>query len=121
MDGLENSIPFGKPYQSFRQVTLFESFDDIKKPNEDFAYPCKIYNWRRDNSLLFKDCVKRGKMNKKMFDFVIGNPPYQMETAELNKDSTNKQTPKKNVFHLFQIAADKITDNTLTFSEFIAL
>ena len=40
------------------------------------------------------------------FDFVIGNPPYQ-EEAE-SESLTNGQKPRKNIFHHFQIAADKI-------------
>ena len=51
-------------------------------------------------------------MEKKLFDFVIGNPPYQAETAELKKDSSNGQTPKKNVFHFLQMAADEVTNDT---------
>ncbi len=47
-------------------------------------------------------------MSKKLFDFCIGNPPYQMETAELTSNASNKQTPKKNVFHLLQMAADEL-------------
>lgn len=41
------------------------------------------------------------------FDFVIGNPPYQEETAQ-EVSKTNGQTPKKNIFHYFQMAADRI-------------
>ncbi len=90
MDGLKDTVPFGKPYQQYRQVTLFDSFEKTEKQEEDVALPCKIYDWRRDNSLLFKDCKKRGKMSKKMFDFVIGNPPYQE-----NQDATS-DTPVYN-------------------------
>ena len=112
MDGLKDTVPFGKPYQQFRQVTLFDSFEKLEKPKEDVALPCKIYDWRRDNSLLFKDCKKRGKMSKKLFDFVIGNPPYQMETAEKTIESTNGQTARKNVFHIMQLTADQLAECT---------
>ena len=41
------------------------------------------------------------------FDFVIGNPPYQEETVqEISK--TNGQAPRKNIFHYYQIGADKV-------------
>ena len=40
------------------------------------------------------------------FDFVIGNPPYQEETK--TKSSKNNQNPMKNIFHHFQLQADKI-------------
>lgn len=51
-------------------------------------------------------------MSEKFFDFIIGNPPYQMETAELVSNASNKQTPKKNVFHLLQIEADKLANES---------
>lgn len=86
MDGLKDTVPFGKPYHEQRQMTLFDSFGVTeKKPQESVALPCKIFNWRSNNSLLFKKC-KRDKMGKKMFDFIIGNPPYQ-ETQEATSDT----------------------------------
>ena len=110
MDGLKDTVPFGKPYQEHRQMTLFDSFDHSNKSSQEkVALPCKIFNWRSNNSLLFKKC-KRDKMGKKMFDFIIGNPPYQMETSELTEGYTNGQTPKKNVFHYFQIFADELSE-----------
>ena len=44
------------------------------------------------------------------FDFIIGNPPYQEETSQ-KKITSNGQTPKKNIFHLFQMQADKIAED----------
>ena len=104
MDGQKDVVPFGKPYQGFRQMTLFDSFDE-DKPQETETVPCKIYDWRRDNSLLFRDCKSRGKMSKKMFDFVIGNPPYQQEFS----DEGNK-TYAAPVYHEFMDAAYKVGD-----------
>lgn len=43
------------------------------------------------------------------FDTVIGNPPYQ---AESERRSVNGQNPRTNIFHLFQILADKIVIRT---------
>ena len=51
MDGLKGTIPMGSLYQPFVQMTLF-NFDD--EPEEQ-AMPCKIYDWRRDNSIRFMD------------------------------------------------------------------
>ncbi len=41
------------------------------------------------------------------FDFAIGNPPYQEESE--TESTINGQKPRKNIFHYFQIEADKIT------------
>lgn len=97
MDGLKDTVPFGKPYQEHRQATLFDSFDFKPTPQEGVALPCKINNWRSNESLQFKKCKSRGKMSKKLFDFVIGNPPYQ----EIN-DKNGRQPP---VYHLFMDAS----------------
>lgn len=45
-----------------------------------------------------------GKME---FDAIVGNPPYQEETAK-QQSETNGQAPRTNVFQYFQIAADMI-------------
>ena len=50
-----------------------------------------------------------GKKGKKMFfKAVVGNPPYQSETAKYQAQS-NGQATRKSIFHLFQLAADDIT------------
>ena len=106
MDGLKDTVPFGKPYHEQRQLTLFDSFGVTeKKPQESVALPCKIFNWRSNSSLLFKKC-KRDKMGKKMFDFVIGNPPYQEMT-----DSDSTRMPP--IYHLFMDLAYEVSDKTL--------
>ena len=46
------------------------------------------------------------------FDYVIGNPPYQAETTQKEASKKNGQTPKKNIFHYFQIEADKIASES---------
>ncbi len=56
MDGLKDTVPLGKPYEECYQPTLFDPFGDVggEKDAEPEAVPCKIYNWRRDNSIAFK-------------------------------------------------------------------
>lgn len=53
MDGLNDTVPLGKPYEEFRQMSLFDIFpglsDEEQKPE---AALCKIYDWKRGNSLL---------------------------------------------------------------------
>ena len=45
------------------------------------------------------------------WDFLVGNPPYQAETVE-HVSETNGQAPRKNVFHYFQMEADKISEKS---------
>ena len=72
---------------------------------EKEAVPCKIYTWRRDNSTLFKK-LKEREMGKKLFDFVIGNPPYN-EDFEKSGDNGNYAKP---VYHEFMDAAYIVGD-----------
>jgi hypothetical protein len=55
MDGLKDTVPLGKPYEEYHQMTLFEMLPDIAPQEEEQeAIPCKIYDWRSNNSLVFK-------------------------------------------------------------------
>ena len=47
-------------------------------------------------------------MNK--FNFVLGNPPYQMESQV--QSETNGQNPMTNIFQYFQMEADKVATNS---------
>ena len=102
MDGLNDTPPYGIPSDEVVQMSLF---DDEEETADDEIVYCKIYDWRKDISKLFKGLKKRGKGMK--FDFVIGNPPYQ-EEADIVV-TTNGQKPRKNIFHYFQIAADDLS------------
>ena len=56
MDGLKDTVPLGKPYEEFHQQTLFEVMEQEDKTDEAVALPCRIFNWRSNESLLFKTC-----------------------------------------------------------------
>lgn len=57
MDGLKDTVPIGKPYEENHQVTLFEWMGiEEEKPK---AIPCRIYNWRSNESMYFKECKER--------------------------------------------------------------
>ena len=78
MDGLKDTIPLGKPYESFRQLSIFDEKEKIESEEYE-ALPAKIFNWRRGRSLAFNACKGDEKVGKKLFDFIIGNPPYNEE------------------------------------------
>ena len=107
MDGLKDTVPLGKPYESYRQMTLFEMLGDVQNEDEDKpeAVPCKIFNWRSKTSIKFMDLKEMWIMRKKLFDYVIGNPPYQEEfTSEGNK------TYAAPVYNLFMDATFKVSE-----------
>ena len=55
MDGLKDTVPLGKPHEENQQISFFDTPEDMggEKDDEPEALPCKIYDWRRDNSVLF--------------------------------------------------------------------
>lgn len=59
MDGLKDTVPLGKPYTSYQQIDLFEEESNPTDVEKREAIPCKIYDWRRDNSVLFMKLKER--------------------------------------------------------------
>lgn len=107
MDGLTGTIPYGTTEEEFQVIDWFGMFSGTAELSEENKQPsCLVHNWTGGNSVEFLALPTRGKKAMK-FDFVIGNPPYQEETAQ-EVSKTNGQTPKKNIFHYFQMAADRI-------------
>lgn len=107
MDGLTHYVPFKALDESYYQPTLFDFL--VESSQEETAAHkavlAKLYNWENDTELEFHDIQFGGTEMK--FDFVIGNPPYQEETIH-KEVTTNKQTPKRNIFQHFQMQADKV-------------
>lgn len=103
MDGLKDTVPLGKPFVEHEQIGL-DLFGDAEKEKVP-AIPCVIKDWRANKTLLYMDC-KENNMSKKLFDYVIGNPPYQEEVAI--KETNNGMRRSRSIFQYFQIEADKI-------------
>ena len=99
MDGLNDTPPYGIPTDEVVQMSLF---DDEEETADDEIVYCKIYDWRKDISKLFKSLKKRGKGMK--FDFVIGNPPYQDNTLG---DNATYAPP---IYHMFMEASYTVAD-----------
>lgn len=99
MDGLNDTPPYGIPSDEVVQMSLF---DDGEETADDEIVYCKIYDWRKDISKLFKGLKKRGKGMK--FDFAIGNPPYQDNTLG---DNATYAPP---IYHMFMEASYTVAD-----------
>lgn len=60
MDGLKDTVPLGKPIESYEEPNLFNLFPEAmgtaKIDETDVALPCRIFNWRSNESMLFKAC-----------------------------------------------------------------
>ena len=61
MDGLKGTVPLGKPYEEFHQISLFEDPTEESSKDERKQMPCRIYDWRSDRSVLYKSIGERRK------------------------------------------------------------
>lgn len=102
MDGLTGAVPYCRD-DAWREANLFEPDEPEPLLEETPLQPrCRIYDWRRQNSLDYMD-VNTGGRNMK-FDFIIGNPPYQDETIGENKGFAPP------IYHLFMDESYKLSD-----------
>ena len=53
MDGLKDTVPLGKPYEEFQQLSLFDIEEE--SADEPEAVPCRVFNWRSRSSVRFMD------------------------------------------------------------------
>lgn len=102
MDGLKDTVPLGKPFVEHEQIGL-DLFGDVEKEKAP-AIPCVIKDWRANKTLLYMDC-KENNMSKKLFDYVIGNPPYQEESRGNNESDTP-------IYHYFLNASQSVGDKS---------
>ena len=105
MDGLTDTVPLGKPFAEQEQLGL----NLFEEENEEETTPCIIKDWRCQKTIIFNKCKEDKKMSKKLFDYVIGNPPYQ-----LSKEKTKTQTQGNSdwIYYYFQMCSDKIARNS---------
>lgn len=64
------------------------------------------------NRVLNKGFWNKGE-GKMKFDAVVGNPPFQEETAK-KTSKTNGQATRKSIFHHFQLISDEITSGVVS-------
>ena len=53
MDGLKGTVPMGIMKEEFHQMSLFEAFQEEEEEDSASEVRCRIYDWRRDNSVLY--------------------------------------------------------------------
>lgn len=104
MDGLKDTVPLGKPYKEYEQLSFFDTLSpETDSGSKGEASPCVIYDWRNKSSIKFIEIKGMKAMGKKLFDYVIGNPPYQEETE-------GTSTSDKPVYHYFLDAAYSVSN-----------
>lgn len=58
MDGLKDTVPLGKPHEEYHQISIFDMFEEPEQGDVDIALPCKIKNWRSNETITYKDLKK---------------------------------------------------------------
>jgi len=58
MDGLKGTVPMGILKEEYHQMSLFESFQEVEKEDNEPEVRCKIYDWRRGISVLYSEMGK---------------------------------------------------------------
>lgn len=103
MDGLTGKIPYCRE-DDWQETSLFENPDTPPEEQDELNWQpfCRIYDWRRKNSLEYRN-VHTGGRNMK-FDFIIGNPPYQDKTIGQNS------TYAPPIYNLFMDESYKLSD-----------
>ncbi|MBR4752366.1 MAG: Eco57I restriction-modification methylase domain-containing protein [Thermoguttaceae bacterium] len=110
MDGINDVVPMTRIELQRSSMPLIEFSDPeflLEESSENFLEtPSKIKNWRSRKSFEFKKLKEAGFMKKKMFDFVIGNPPYQEEFS-----SDGNKTYAAPVYNIFMEAAYRVANS----------
>ncbi len=109
MDGINDDVPLSRiePKRATVQPVLFDKYEGEKPTEKILEKPSKIKNWRsRNKAFEFKELKKVKTVKKKIFDFVIGNPPYQEEFS-----SDGNKTYAAPVYNLFMEAAYKVANS----------
>ncbi len=108
MDGLKGTIPLGALYEEYHQISFLEMLSPPAEEEEEEYTPCRVYDWRGQNKSVEFSALRERRNGTMKFDFIIGNPPYQVDV----EDSDNK-TFKPPIYDKFMDTTFEIADKVV--------
>lgn len=72
MDGRQDTVPLGKPYEKYHQLTMLEITPDMPEyEGKKKDVPCRVFNWRSKFSLEFQEIKGDLIMSNKAINYSI--------------------------------------------------
>ena len=112
MDGIKYTLPVAEKIRSKKLDVQLSIFGDMEIEDQqlemviDEGEEVKLKNWLNDRMIKFKDLVKNeGGIGSMKFDVVIGNPPYQEDNENRNRDDA--------IYHYFMDSSYTIGDKVI--------
>ena len=112
MDGLKYTLPVAEKIRSKKLDVQLSIFGDMEIEDQqlemvvDEGEEVKLKNWLNDRMIKFKDLVENeGGIGSMKFDVVIGNPPYQEDNENRNRDDA--------IYHYFMDSSYTIGDKVI--------
>ena len=87
MDGITMNVPYSERPRANTQLNIVNLLDN-NEISDLKPVPCRIYDWRTNNSLEFKGMINGGDAGNMKFDAIVGNPPYQNNISSSDKNSS---------------------------------
>lgn len=95
MDGIHEVLPYPGGFiedgfsEDPNQINFFDKMVDTEQTQNEIkeieTVDCKIFDWKEKEEVLFKQIKECEDMK---FDYIVGNPPFQEDNSDRNRDDS---------------------------------